>query len=121
MIAVMIVTNHPIMRKGLRMRVQQQPDMQVVCETSNPAQTLRDFRQSGPDVVVIDVQSPRGAGRKVVGALRAISSATPLVILTTFPGEVDSSTRPGQGAIRVVSKISASKEVIAAIREVLRR
>jgi two-component system NarL family response regulator len=120
-ITVMIVTNHPIMREGLRLRVEQQPDMEVVCESDDPSQTLRDFRRCDPDVTLIDLQLPRGAGLQLMNAIRAISASTPLVMLANYPGEVDTSPRAGQGPTRVVYKNLASEQIILAIREVLGR
>jgi two-component system, NarL family, response regulator len=115
-IAVMIVTNHPIMRDGLRLRVQQEPDMRVVCEASDLAQALRDFDRFRPDVVVIDLQLPPGASLQVMHAIRQVSLATPLVVLTNYPGELDTPPRAGQAPVLVLSKTPTSKEVIIAIR-----
>ena len=116
-ITVMIVTNHPIMRDGLRLRVQQEPDMHVVCEAGDVAETIRDLRLCKPDIALIDLQLPRGAGLMVMNAIRAISPFTPLVVLTNYPGDVDTSPRCGQGATLVVSKTLAGEQVIGAIRQ----
>ena len=118
-IAVMIVTNHPIMRDGLRLRVQQEPDMHVVCEAGDVVQTLRDFPLCKPDIALIDLQLPRGAGLMVTNAIRAISPLTPLVVLTNYPGDVDTSPHRGQGATLAVSKTLASEQVIGAIRQAI--
>jgi DNA-binding NarL/FixJ family response regulator len=116
-IAVMVVTNQPIMRDGLRLRVEQEPDMQVVCESVDLTQTIRDFRLRKPDIALIDLQLPRGAGLEVMNAIRAISPQTPLVVLTNYPGDVDTSPRSAQGPTLLVSKTFVSEQVIAAIRQ----
>ena len=118
-IAVMIVTNHPIMRDGLRLRVEHESDMNVVCEAVDLSQTIRDFQRCRPQVVVIDLQLPRGAGLKAMNAIRKISPRTPLVVLANYPGEVDTSPRPNEGATEVVSKTYAGEQVILAIRKAL--
>lgn len=115
-IAVLIATNHPIMRDGLRLRVQQERDMYVLCESGDVEQTIRDFRLCRPDIALIDLQLPRGAGLLAMNALRAISPRTPLVVLTSYPGDVDTSPRSGAGPTLVVSRTLVSEQVITAIR-----
>jgi DNA-binding NarL/FixJ family response regulator len=119
MISVMIVTNHPIMREGLRLRVQQELDMHVVSEASDLPQILRDFIAFKPDVTLIDLQLPRGAALKAMSAIRALSPAAPLVALMSYPGEFDMLPRTGQGRILVVSKTSPSEEIVLAMRQAL--
>jgi two-component system NarL family response regulator len=115
----MIVTDHPIMRDGLRLRVQQESDMRVVCEASDLSQTVRDFHRCRPEVVVIDLQLPRGAGLSAMNAIRKIAPRTSLVVLANYPGEFATSSHPGEGATEVVSKIDAGEQVILAIRKVV--
>jgi DNA-binding NarL/FixJ family response regulator len=113
----MIVTDHPIMRDGLRLRVQQESDMYVVCEACDLPQTLRDFPPCRPDVVVIDLQRPSGAGLRAMNALRKLSPGMPLVVLESDSGIArHGSSVPEEGATVMVSKIWASEQVIPAIR-----
>ena len=118
-IAVMIVTNHPIMGDGLRLRVQHEPDMRAVCVASDLHRALRELELHKPDVAVIDLQSPPGAALQAIKAIRRISPGTPLVILTDYPEEFDTSARTGEGATIAVSKTLASEQVILAIREAI--
>ena len=93
--------------------------MRVVCEAGDVAQTIHDFRLCKPDIALIDLQLPRGAGLLAMNAIRAISPLTPVVVLTNYPGDVDTSPRSGQGATLVVSKTLASEQVIGAIRKAI--
>jgi DNA-binding NarL/FixJ family response regulator len=115
-IAVMILSNHPIMRDGLRLRVQREPDMYVVCESGDVKQTIHDLRLCKTDIALIDLQLPRGAGSLAMNAIRGISPQTPLVVLTNYPGDVDTSPRTGEGPTLVVSRTLVSAQVITAIR-----
>jgi DNA-binding NarL/FixJ family response regulator len=118
-IAVMIVTNQPIMRDGLRLRVQQESDMRVACETSDLPQTVRDFHLCRPDVVVIDLQLPRGADLRIMTAIRKVSPGAPLVVLANYPDEIDTSPHAGEGATVMVSKTLVSEQLILAIRQAI--
>jgi len=115
-IRVMIVTNHPIMQEGLRILVQQESDMHVICETSDTARTVQDFQDCKPDLVLIDLQLPRGAGVGLVYAIRRQSPNTPLVVLTSYPGELDQLIRDADGPTLLLSKDSAGVDLIAAVR-----
>ena len=115
----MIVTDHPIMRDGLRLCVQHEPDMQVVCEASDLTQTLREFGLCKPDIAVIDLQSPQGSGLRAMTAIRKLFPGTPLVILTTYPDELETCRRAGEGTTVVVSKTLTSEEVILAMRQAI--
>jgi len=118
-IAVMIVCNHPIMRHGLRLRVQHEADMFVACEACNPRQILGDFHRCRPDAVLIDLQSPRSADLRAITSIRELSPGIPVVVLADYPGEVEASHVTGRGATVVVSKILASEQIIRAIRKAM--
>jgi DNA-binding NarL/FixJ family response regulator len=117
-IAVMIASDHPIMRDGLRLCIQREADMWVVCEASDLAQILREFRICRPHVVVIDLSQPRNAGLRAMNAIRNRQPEMPLVIFVSELEELGES--PGtQGATAIVSRIRASQEIIPAIRKVI--
>ena len=118
-IAVMIVCDHPIMRDGLRRRVQQETDMFVVSETSNPFHILHDLHRCAPDVVMIDLQSPPGADLRAIAAIGKLSPRTPVVVLADDLGDLPPTRYIGQATILVVSKILASEKVIPAIRKAI--
>src|ERR1700761_5037717 len=113
----MIVNDHPIMRVGLRLAVQRESDMQVVCEVEDELAAAREFERCRPDVVLIDLQLPHGSSLRAIAAIHALSPTSPIVVLTTFPGEiaVPESTTPGP--ILCVSKAARSEEIMAAIRD----
>ena len=59
---VMIINNHPIMRVGLRLAIQREADLELVCEVADEAEALVQFELCHPDVVLIDLQLPQGSG-----------------------------------------------------------
>jgi two-component system, NarL family, nitrate/nitrite response regulator NarL len=115
-IAVMIASDHPIMRDGLRLRIQQEKDMYVICDAGESTQLLREFALCRPDVVVVDLHLPSGTGLRAVSRIRALSPTTPVVVLANYPGELPDPRAPGHGPTVVVSKISANEQIISAIR-----
>jgi DNA-binding NarL/FixJ family response regulator len=115
-IAVMTASDHPIMREGLRLCIQREPDMWLVCEANDLAQARRELRICRPHVVVIDLARPHDAGLRAMNAIRRLSPNMPLVV---FVNEIEESYESKtQGFTAFVSRIRASHEVIAAIRTV---
>jgi len=92
--------------------------MRVVCEASDLAQLLREFRICRPHVVILDLSQPRDASLRAMNAIRNLSLEIPLVIFVSELEELDES--PGtRGATVTVSRLRASQEIIPAIRKVI--
>jgi DNA-binding NarL/FixJ family response regulator len=114
---VMIVNDHPIMRVGLRLAVEREPDLELVCEVADEAEAVLQFKLCRPDVVLIDLQLPRGSGLRAIAAIHRLSPRSPIVVLTTFPGEADVPAGNATGPIVYVSKAAQTEEIMAAVRE----
>jgi DNA-binding NarL/FixJ family response regulator len=116
-IAVMTASDHPIMRDGLRLCIQKESDMWLVCETNDLAQLRREFKICRPHVVVIDLSRPRDAAIRAMNAIRHLSPKMPLVIIVSELEELPES-HGVHGPTVFISRIRASHEIIAAIRAV---
>ncbi len=73
-IRVLIADDHNIVRKGLRMFLQRDPDLAVVGEAANGAEVIKLSRQLHPDVVLMDLLMPVMDG---IAATRAIRNELP--------------------------------------------
>lgn len=86
MIRVLLADDEDLMRAGLRMMLQTQPDLTVVGEAADGRETVRLAAATAPDVVLMDVRMPLldgvAATRQVTGA--AEHGAPRVLILTTF-------------------------------------
>src|ERR1019366_7400075 len=65
-IRVMIVDDHAILRAGLKMLVNAQPDMEVVSEASDGEKAVETARETKPDVALLDLTMPRVGGMKAL-------------------------------------------------------
>ncbi|MEU8816807.1 response regulator transcription factor [Actinoplanes sp. NPDC048796] len=83
MIRVLLADDHAAIRAGLRLILEQAPDIEVVGEAADGAVALRQAGALRPDVVLMDVRMP---GTDGISATRAITSAglADVLILTTF-------------------------------------
>jgi DNA-binding NarL/FixJ family response regulator len=110
---VMIVSNHPIMSDGLRLVFQREPDMEVVCETRELEQVLRDFESCYPDLVLLNLELPEGEGLRAVRALRELSPGLAMVVLTMYPGQAVAITCRG---VHEVSETPSGLAIVAMVR-----
>lgn len=62
-IRILVAHNQPLLRDGLRYRIEQQPDMKVVAEAGTLCQAVKEFLLQRPDVSVLDLEAPVGRSR----------------------------------------------------------
>ncbi len=114
-IRVGIVDDQALVRSGLRMIVESQPDMSVVAEAGDGEEAVRVVRTERPDVVLMDVRMPRMDG---IEATRQISAATRVVILTTYELDEYVFDALAAGASAFLLKASPPEDLLRAIRVV---
>ena len=120
-LAVMIVNDHPIMRDGLRLAVQNEPDMRVVCEVASQAEAVYELDSCKPDVVLIDLQGCKSSGFLAIHAIRHIAPATPIVVLATFADEAARLRGLRLDDTICLPKTATPVEVLEALRTAIRR
>jgi DNA-binding NarL/FixJ family response regulator len=112
----MIVNDHPIMRDGLRLAVQNEPDMRVACEAASQAEAVDELDSCRPDVVLIDLQGCKTSGFLAIRAIRHIAPATPIVVLATFADEAARVRGLSLEHTICLSKTATPVEVLDALR-----
>lgn len=85
MTSVLIVDDQQLLRRGLKMLLKTQPEIEVWGEAESGEQALALLRSSQPDVVLSDAQMPGGmTGMELTRRLAAQLPGLPVLILTTF-------------------------------------
>ena len=82
----MIVSDHPILFDGLRVVCARTSDAEIVAESLDVTQAMRNFTRCKPDVAIVDLQLP--LARLVIRLLRGLCSRMPILVLTTGPREL---------------------------------
>lgn len=119
-IRVLVADDHPVVRTGLRLLINSQPDMQVVGEADSHADVLRLVRQLHPDVVTLDLSMPGGSGTGVIENLTREIPATRVLVLTMHDDPAYFRVAMAAGATGYVVKNAADAEMLDAIRSVAR-
>ena len=82
-IRVLIADDHSVVREGLRMFLQRDPDLAVVGEAANGAEAIELSRQLRPDVVLMDLLMPVMDGIAATQAIRSSLPETQVLALTS--------------------------------------
>ncbi|MFI5142970.1 MAG: response regulator transcription factor, partial [Thermoanaerobaculales bacterium] len=117
-IRIVIVEDHPVVRKGLRAVLGGQSDMTVVGEAASAAEAVALLAREPADVVVLDLRLPDASGTEGIAALLAARPGSRILVLSSWgrPGDVRSAL--DAGAAGYVVKDAADEEVVGAVRKV---
>lgn len=117
-IRIMVVDDHPMVRKGLAMFVAGNPDMRLVGEAGNVADALEAFERLTPDVVLMDMVMPDADGAAAIRQIRDKHPEASVIALTSFGEEqlIESALRAG--ARGFLYKNIGVDELADAIRQV---
>ena len=117
MITVGIVDDQELVRGGIRMILEQEPDLDVVGEAADAPAAVALARAAAPDVLLMDVQMP---GQDGIEATRAVLDAAPgtrVLMLTTFDLDEYVYRALRAGASGFLLKDMAGEEIVAAVRQ----
>ncbi len=117
-ITVIIADDHSIVREGLKLLLETQPDIKVAGSASNGRETVRLVERSRPDVVVMDIVMPELNGIEATRKITRTCSGTKVVILSMYSAREHVFQALHAGAHGYVLKESVVKELIDAIRAV---
>ena len=120
MMRILIADDHAIVRQGLRQTVADQPDMIVAGEAQNAHETLKLVREQEWDVVVLDITMPGRSGLDLLIELKHERPNLPVLILSMHSEEQFAVRALKAHASGYITKQSAPKELIKAIRKVQR-
>jgi DNA-binding NarL/FixJ family response regulator len=117
-IQVILADDQPLIRAGLRMLIEQTPDIDVAGEAGSGTQAVRLARDTSPDVVVMDIRMPGMDGIEATQMITSGDTSTRVLMLTTFDDDdyVYGALRAGASGFLV--KDMALEDILTAIRVV---
>lgn len=116
---VLIVDDHPVMRRGLRELLQHEGDFEICGEADGHAQALELVRTSSPDLVVVDISLKDGNGLQLVERIRDSGPSVAALVWSMHDEELFAERALRVGAMGYVNKQASASEVVQAVREVL--
>jgi len=117
-IRVVLADDQPLIRAGLRMLIEQTPDISVAGEAGTGAEAVQLARDTSPDVVVMDIRMPGMDGIEATQLITVDHTHTRVLMLTTFDDDdyVYGALRAGASGFLV--KDMALEDILAGIRVV---
>lgn len=118
MIRVLLVDDQTLIRQGIQILLDLEPDMQVVGLAGNGREAIAAVEQLQPDVVLMDVRMPEMDGVVATGILTQRFPQVAVIILTTFDDDEYIFEGLKAGARGYLLKDISSEEMVAAVRTV---
>lgn len=118
MIRVLLVDDQKLIRRGLKLLLQAEPDLQVVGEADNGQKALQQVEALQPDVVLMDIHMPVMDGVTATKLICQQFSEAKVLVLTTFDEDEYVAEALRCGAMGYLLKDMPSEELAAAIRTV---
>ena len=115
-IKIIIADDHPVFRRGLRMIIEADADLQVVAEAADGAEAVSFLREFEPDVLILDVDMPRLGGFEVVREMRNENLASEVIFLTMYKDEGLFNQAIDLGVKGYILKDSAIADIVAGVK-----
>jgi DNA-binding NarL/FixJ family response regulator len=117
-IRVLIVDDHPMVRRGLKSLLSSYPDIQVVGEAENGAAALEAVSARSPEIVLLDIELPGADGVKVARQLSHLAPSVKIIALTAYDNEEYVLNALGAGMFAYLLKRTSDETVVQAVRSV---
>jgi DNA-binding NarL/FixJ family response regulator len=117
-IRVLLVDDHPVVRRGLAVLLATLPGIEVVGEAADGSSAVKEAQLTHPDVVVMDIQMPGLDGVEATKALAAAVPSAAVLVLTMFEDSQTVVMALRAGAKGYLLKGADQDEIVRAIRAV---
>jgi len=117
-ITVLCVDDHRIVREGLRMVINSEPDMIVIDAAATGGEAVARYQQHSPDITLMDLQLPDMGGVDAIRAIRDRDATARIIVLTMYKGDEDIYRAINAGASTYLLKDTLADELPRIIREV---
>jgi DNA-binding NarL/FixJ family response regulator len=117
-VRILIVDDHKLVRAGLQMLLQREPEFVIVGEAESGAEAISLSESLKPDIALVDLTMPGMTGWQVLSGLKEQSPAIKVIILSVHSTEEHVVRALRAGACGYVLKEAAPQELISAVRTV---
>jgi DNA-binding NarL/FixJ family response regulator len=115
-IRVVLVDDHPVVRSGIRILLEKEPDISVIGETSNGNEALRLLKELKPDVLVLDMNIPGMRGYEVAQQVKKEGLHVKILALSGYTNKIYIQEALASGVTNYITKDDAPCTIVEAIR-----
>ena len=116
---VLLVDDHPILRRGLAQLINQEADMTVCGEAEDAPKAFEAVSTLQPDVAVVDISLKGGNGIELIKNVKARFPDLPMLVLSMHDESLYAERALRAGGLGYIMKEEAIEQVLVAIRQVL--
>ncbi len=117
-IRLLIVDDHPLMRRALQAAIETEPDMEVIGIAVNGVQAQAIISELQPDVVLMDLLMPGGNGLDAIASIHAEHPMVNILVVTSLEEQDKIVQAIRAGAQGYLTKAADTEELLDAIRSV---
>jgi two-component system, NarL family, response regulator NreC len=115
---ILLADDHTILRRGLRLVLEREPDFSVIGEAGNGREAIEAAERDRPDVIIMDIAMPLLSGIEATNRINAGPSKAAIIILSVHSDEAYILRALKAGARGYLLKDSAETDLIQAVRAV---
>lgn len=119
-IRILLADDHALVRRGVRLILDREPDLEVVAEGGDGAEAIAMARTQEVDLAVLDIAMPRLTGLQAARELAALRPGLRILMLTMHDNEQYLFQALKAGAVGYVLKSVADRDLVAACRAAMR-
>jgi DNA-binding NarL/FixJ family response regulator len=117
---VLIVDDHPVVRQGIKLMIEAEPDLTICGEAQTEQQARKLVRELKPDALLVDLSLSEGDGFNVVRDVHAHFPAIRVLVLSMHDEAIYAERLLAEGASGYIMKQAATDQLVTALRTVLR-
>ncbi|MEU0132893.1 response regulator transcription factor [Streptomyces sp. NPDC006296] len=117
---ILLADDHALVRRGVRLILDGEPDLQVVAEAGDGAEAIEMARSERPDLAVLDIAMPRLTGLQAARELSRVMPELRILMLTMYDNEQYFFEALKAGASGFVLKSVADRDLVEACRAAMR-
>ncbi|WP_434443653.1 response regulator [Lentzea sp. E54] len=119
-VRILLADDHALVRRGVRMILDNEPDLEVVAEAGDGAEAISQAKKDRPDLAILDIAMPRLTGLQAARELSRLQPDLRILILTMYDNEQYFFEALKAGASGYVLKSVADRDLVEACRSAMR-
>jgi DNA-binding NarL/FixJ family response regulator len=116
---IIIVEDHPIVRRGLKQLIEMEADLTVCAEAEDAVTALQRVKEFKPNLVIIDISLKAGSGLELIKDVNALFPNMPVLVVSMHDESFYAERVIRAGALGYIMKSEAYQNIMQAIRKVL--
>ena len=120
-IRILAVDHNPLLREGLTLLIDLQPDMELVGVLASGKEAVQAFTRIRPDVTLMDLDLPSAAGIRAIREILKIDPSACVLGLFTYEEDESRAHALRAGARNCITKDRLNQDLVSLVRECVRR